>query len=55
MLEEKKKDITNENEANEKENKEISVENLDEVTGGSIRNVRFTKTTDISEDTKNKI
>ncbi len=53
MAEDKKKVITNE--AEETESKEISFENLDEVTGGSIRNVRYTKTTDISEDTKSKI
>lgn len=55
MSEDKKKVITNENEVKENEQKEISLENLDEVTGGSIRNVRYTKTTDITDSIKNKI
>lgn len=55
MSEDKKKTIAVEEAAKENEKKEIPVEKLDEVTGGSIRNVRYTKTTDISEDTKSKI
>lgn len=41
--------------AKENEKKEISVEQLDEVTGGAIRNVRYTPTKPISKDTQNKI
>lgn len=34
---------------------ELDLEELENVSGGSIRNVNFTKTVDISEDTKAKI
>ncbi len=49
-------------EKNQKENTkaaeeaiEIDDDELENVTGGTIHNVRFTKTTDISQDTKDKI
>lgn len=34
---------------------ELDMEALEGVSGGSIRNVKFTKTVDISEDTRSKI
>ena len=35
--------------------KEISLDNLSEVAGGAIKNVKYTPTNPISEDTKKKI
>lgn len=34
---------------------ELELDTLEEVSGGTLRNVRFTQTTDISNDTINKI
>lgn len=51
MAEEKKTAI-NEEEAVEQE---INLDELEQVTGGALRNVQYTKTIDISEDTKRKI
>jgi hypothetical protein len=34
---------------------ELNLEELDKVTGGSIKNVKYTETTEISDDTKRKI
>ncbi len=34
---------------------ELDLDTLEEVSGGTLRNVRFTQTTDISNDTINKI
>lgn len=39
----------------EAEVQDINLEDLAEVTGGSIENVSYTGTTPISEDTKKKI
>ena len=54
----KKNVNANENE-NEKEEKvlseELDLDTLENVSGGSLRNVKFTKTVDISEDTRSKI
>lgn len=43
------------NEAEEKERQEIDLDDLEQVTGGSIKNVQYTKTVEISQDTKSKI
>lgn len=43
------------NEAEEKETLELNLEDLEQVTGGSIKNVQYTKTVEISADTKSKI
>ena len=51
MTDEKKKALSNE----EAEEQEIDLEDLEQVTGGSISNVNYTKTGDISNDTKSKI
>lgn len=40
---------------NEAVEEELDLENLEQVTGGSIRNVKYTQTTEISDDTKKKI
>jgi len=40
---------------NDQQGEELSLEELEAVSGGSIRNVRFTTTRSISEDTKRKI
>ena len=55
MSDEKKKVIAAEDAAKENEAKEISDDQLKDVTGGSIRDVRFTKTGSISQDTKDKV
>ena len=55
MSEDKKKVTAAVEPAKENEKKEIPVEQLGEVTGGGIGNVRYTPTKPISEDTKNKI
>ena len=55
MAEDKKKGLAEDVSAKENESKELSEDQLDEVSGGSIRNVRYTKTTTISADTKSKI
>ncbi|MBQ6554821.1 MAG: hypothetical protein IJL89_06280 [Firmicutes bacterium] len=34
---------------------DVDVSELDKISGGSIDNVNYTKTDDISEDTQNKI
>ena len=34
---------------------ELDLDTLEEVSGGTLRNVRFTQTADISNDTINKI
>ena len=34
---------------------ELDESNFDDISGGSIDNVNYTETTDISSDTKNKI
>lgn len=51
MADEKKKNMNNEEVAAQ----EIDFDELEKVTGGSIKNVNYTKTTDISQDTKSKI
>lgn len=40
---------------NADEELELDLDTLEEVSGGTLRNVRFTQTTDISNDTINKI
>lgn len=55
MSEDKKKTTAAVETAKENEEKEISVEQLDEVSGGGIGNVKYTPTKPISEDTQNKI
>ena len=55
MSEDKKKTTVAVETAKENENKEIPVEQLDEVSGGAIRNVRYTPTKPISSDTQDKI
>ncbi|MCC8161200.1 MAG: hypothetical protein LIO53_07870 [Oscillospiraceae bacterium] len=51
--------MANEKKVSEKETKkamqEIDLDDLENVQGGSIKNVSYTKTTPISSDTKNKI
>ena len=47
----RKKTLSNE----EAEEQEIDLDDLEQVTGGSISNVNYTKTGDISNDTKSKI
>lgn len=39
----------------ELKDKELNLEDLDKVSGGSLGNVRYTDTVDISDDTKGKI
>ena len=39
----------------EKKPQELDLDDLDVVQGGSIANVQYSKTSDISEDTRNKI
>jgi hypothetical protein len=39
----------------DQEQKELDFEELDEVHGGSLRNVTITQTRDISDDTKGKL
>ena len=39
----------------ETEMQEIDLDDLEQVTGGSLHNVQYTKTVDISEDIKKKI
>lgn len=41
--------------AEETTEQEINLDELEQVTGGSIKNVQYIKTTDISSDTKSKI
>lgn len=36
-------------------NRELNLEELEDVSGGSLKNVSFTKTEDISKDTKSKL
>lgn len=52
MAEEKKNTVSEEQANNAQE---INLDELDKVTGGSIGNVRYTKTSDISSDTRSKI
>lgn len=52
MAEQKKTELTN---AQTNQDKELDLDQLKDVAGGSIRNVIFTPTTDISDDTKSKI
>lgn len=47
-----KKVINNEDVLKEKE---LNIEALKDVSGGSLRNGNFTKTKDVSEDTKDRI
>ncbi|MCH5185593.1 MAG: hypothetical protein J1F64_05640 [Oscillospiraceae bacterium] len=49
MKDEKKTDV------NDKEAVEIDLDELEQVTGGSIKDVKHTKTTDVSSNTKGKI
>lgn len=42
-------------EAKEAKKQELDLDDLNNVTGGSLRNVHKTETVDISEDTRNKI
>lgn len=51
-MSDKKKTPENTQEAMEQE---INFDDLEQVTGGSIKDVKYTKTTDISGDTKSKI
>lgn len=51
MSDEKKKTQGNE----KTEQQEINVEDLEQVTGGSIKDVNYTQTTNISSDTQSKI
>lgn len=45
-----------ESKINEEEAKELDLENLEQVVGGSLRDkIVLTPTTEISQDTKNKI
>ncbi len=39
----------------EADEKELSLDECEQVTGGSIRDVQYTKTVDISEDVKERI
>ena len=55
MSDNKKKTILSEEAKKQDKAKEISLDELDKVAGGAIGNVRYTPTTDISDDTKNKI
>ena len=50
MSDEKKKTQGNEN----PEQQEINAEDLEQVTGGSIKDVNYTSTTNISADTQSK-
>ncbi len=50
MADEKKTNVNNE----EAVNKEINLDDLENVSGGSIGNVSYTQTTNISPDTKRK-
>ena len=43
------------NEKKISDDKELDLEELNDVSGGALRNVSFTKTRDISRDTKDKI
>lgn len=36
-------------------NKELNLEDLEDVSGGSLKDVKFTKTKDVSKDTKSKL
>lgn len=36
-------------------NRELNLEELEDVSGGSLKDVSFTKTGDISKDTKSKL
>lgn len=36
-------------------NKELNLEELEDVSGGSLKDVSFTKTADISKDTQSKL
>ncbi len=49
MSDEKKNVTTNDN------GEELSTEELEYVSGGSLKDVNYSKTTDISKDTKDKI
>lgn len=51
MSDEKKTTVN----AEEIAEQEINLDELEQVTGGSIKNVQYIKTTDISKDTKSKI
>ncbi len=51
MKEEKNTAVNND----ENTEQELDLDDLEQVTGGSIRNVQYTKTTEISDDTKSKI
>lgn len=42
-------------EAEEAEVTELNLDDLENVTGGSIKDVNYTETTDISKDTQEKI
>ncbi len=42
-------------EAEEQEMQELDIEKLEQVAGGSLKDVVYTPTVDISEDTKSKI
>lgn len=54
MAEQNKSAPTNE-QSKQPDLENLGLEQLKDVTGGSIHNVVFTKTSDISEDTKKKI
>lgn len=49
------KKTTTEEVKKQNEAKEVSLDNLAEVAGGAIKNVRYTPTKPISDDTKDKI
>ncbi len=54
MSEDRKK-VSDNQASEEQEMQEIDLDDLEQVTGGSLHNVQYTKTVDISEDTKKKI
>ena len=51
-MSEKKNIVSNEENLKEKE---LDLEELEDVSGGSLKDVDFTKTGDISKDTKSKL
>lgn len=54
-MSDEKKIVQTEEKQNEKETKEINLDELDEVTGGSLRDAQKKKTSSISDDTRSKI
>ena len=54
-MSDEKKIIQTEERQKEKETKEINLDELDEVTGGSLSDAKKKKTSSISDDTRSKI